>query len=74
MKISKEKRKEMISFIQSYFLKEREEDLGDLSAGLILDFFINELAPEFYNQGICDSIQYMNEKIEDMYELQKYKR
>lgn len=72
--INKENRKLMIGLIKTFFLKERDEDLGDLSASLILDFFIKELAPEFYNQGVSDSYKYMNDRIEDLFSLQIYKR
>jgi len=73
--ISKENRKAMIDLIKNFFLNEREEDLGDLSAMMILDFFIEELAPEFYNQGVSDSYKYLNNKIEDLlFDLQIYKR
>ena len=44
-----------LHFIKNYFLKGREEEIGDLAAGLMLDFIIEELAPEFYNQGIQDA-------------------
>ncbi|HBC92109.1 MAG TPA: DUF2164 domain-containing protein [Pelotomaculum sp.] len=60
IKLSKEKRQYMISLIKAYFLEERDETLGDLAAGIILDFFIDKLAPEFYNQGVYDSYKYMN--------------
>lgn len=56
----------MISSIQNYFCIERNEDLGDLDANLILDFIINNLAPEFYNQGVYDSYKYMNDSIEEL--------
>jgi uncharacterized protein (DUF2164 family) len=69
--ITKEKRDEMVSAIKSYFLKEREEEIGDLAAGLILEFITEELAPEFYNQGVYDSYQYMNDMIEDLLSIQK---
>ncbi|MDD3364664.1 MAG: DUF2164 domain-containing protein [Syntrophomonas sp.] len=72
--ISKENRKAMIDLIKKYFLKERDEDLGDLSATMILDFFTKELAPEFYNQGVYDSYAYMNDKMEDLFALQIVKR
>lgn len=71
IKLSKENRQYMISEIKTYFLNEREEDLGDLAAGLILDFFIEKLAPEFYNQGVYDSYNYMNDKIADLLGIQK---
>jgi len=71
-KLSKENRNEMILAIKTYFQTEREEELGDLAAGFILDFFMEKLGPEFYNQGILDSYRYMNEKIEDLLGIQKY--
>lgn len=72
IELSKEKRDHMISLIKNYFLKERGEDLGDLASTLILDFFTDKLAPEFYNQGVYDSYKYFTERIEDLLEIQKY--
>ncbi|HTY90966.1 MAG TPA: DUF2164 domain-containing protein [Methanocella sp.] len=70
-KLTKEKRNEFILSIKKYFLTEREEEIGDLAAGLLLDFIIEELAPEFYNQGVYDSYKYMENKIEDILSIQK---
>jgi len=72
IKVTKEKRDEMVTAIRNYFLKEREEELGDLAAGLMLEFIIEELAPEFYNRGIHDSYKYMEDAIEDLLSIQKY--
>ncbi|WP_461207303.1 DUF2164 domain-containing protein [Clostridium sp. DL1XJH146] len=69
--LSIEKRRTMIESIQTYFYKEREEDLGDLAAGLILDFVMEELAPEIYNQGVYDSYTYMTERVDDILSIQK---
>lgn len=71
IKITEEKRENMISAIKSYFSKERDEDLGDLASTLILDFIIEELAAEFYNQGVYDSYKYMNDRCEDLLSIQK---
>lgn len=72
-KLTNEERKGMISSIKTYFLNEREEELGDLASSLLLDFIIEELALEFYNKGVHDSYQYMNERIEDLLSIQKIK-
>ena len=72
IKLNKEKRDLMVVSIQKYFLKERDEELGNLAAGTILDFFINELATEFYNQGVYDSYIYLNERMEDVLSIQRY--
>lgn len=71
IKLNKEKREEMISAIKVYFLEEREEKIGDLASGLILDFIIERLAPEFYNQGVYDSYKFMENNIEDLLSIQK---
>lgn len=72
IKLSKEKKRRNDFFNKNYFLEERGEELGDLASGLILRFIIEELAPEFYNQGVYDSYKYMNDRIEDLLSIQKY--
>lgn len=69
--LTKERRDDMIAAIKDYFSAEREENLGDLAAGMILDFFMEELAPEMYNQGVYDSHRYMAEAAEDLLSIQK---
>lgn len=69
--IPKEKKQEMIEAIKNYFYNEREEEFGDLASTMLLNFIIEELGPEFYNQGIADAYRYMNDRVEDMIGLQK---
>jgi uncharacterized protein (DUF2164 family) len=71
IKVTREKRDDMVAAIKNYFLKGREEEIGDLAAGLMLDFIIEELAPEFYNQGVYDSHACMKDTVEDLLALQK---
>ncbi|MCS4525142.1 DUF2164 domain-containing protein [Clostridium botulinum] len=70
--VDKQKKKVMIDSIKEYFYNEREEELGDLAAGMILDFFLEELAPEIYNKGVYDAYEYSLERIEDVLSIQKY--
>ncbi|WP_411681401.1 DUF2164 domain-containing protein [Clostridium thailandense] len=72
IKLTKEKKEEMISAIKEYFSNERDEELGDLASNLMLNFIIEELAPEFYNQGVYDSYKYMNDRTEDLLSIQIY--
>jgi uncharacterized protein (DUF2164 family) len=71
IKLTKEQREDMISAIKRYFKQERGEEIGDLASGLILDFIVEELAPEFYNLGVHDSAKYMENRIEDLLSIQK---
>lgn len=70
IKLSHEKKEAMRSKIVEYFDKERDEDLGDLASQLILDFFVEELGPSIYNQGVEDSYTYTRDKLEDLFALQ----
>lgn len=70
-KLTKEQKEYMTSEIKTYFSNEREEELGDLAANLMLNFIVEKLAPEFYNMGVFDSYKYMNERTEDLLGIQK---
>ena len=72
IKLTKEQREDMLSAIKNYFINERDEELGDLASSKILDFIIDELSLDFYNQGVYDSYQYMNRSIDDLLSIQKY--
>jgi uncharacterized protein (DUF2164 family) len=74
IKISKENKEEMRNRIMNYFSEERDEDLGDLASELLLDFFIEELGPYIYNQGIEDAYVYIKDKVDDLFALQIIKR
>lgn len=68
--LSKEEKQNMILSIKEYFYNERDEEIGDLAATLILDFFIKELAPAIYNKGIQDCYKFLNDKLGDMIGLE----
>ena len=68
---SKEKREALKNEIKTYCYEERDEELGDLASNMILDFFMDKLAVEFYNQGIEDSYKYIIDKAEDLLGIQK---
>ncbi|SDM69734.1 DUF2164 domain-containing protein [Sediminibacillus halophilus] len=69
--LTPQQKEDMTAAIKAYFSKERNEDLGDLAASLILDFFMEELAPKFYNIGVEDSHAFLSAKLEDIFEIQK---
>lgn len=69
--LSQEQKEDLQNKIRDYFLKERDEELGDLAAALLLEFVMEELAPAFYNIGVSDAHQFMADKLEDVFEIQK---
>jgi len=56
----------MIKKIQKFFLNERNEEIGELAAILLLDFITEKLAKEFYNKGIQDCITQLSINVEDL--------
>lgn len=70
-KISTERREELRQEIKRYFAEERGEALGEVACNMLLDFFIEKIAPEVYNQGIEDAYKYIIEKLESLLEIKK---
>jgi uncharacterized protein (DUF2164 family) len=64
--LSKEARKQSIASIRRYVTENMEEEIGDLKAGLLLDYFLEEIGPVVYNQAIADAQAYFQEKTTDL--------
>lgn len=60
------KLKQMQASIRRYASEHLDEEMGDLKAGLMLDFVMKELAPTIYNQGVSDAQAWMQGKLTDM--------
>ncbi|MCX7162293.1 MAG: DUF2164 domain-containing protein [Rhodocyclales bacterium] len=54
IEISKEARKEVIVSIERYFRENMEEPIGNVTAGALLSFFLEELGPVVYNKAVAD--------------------
>lgn len=66
IELSKKRRQELIRSIKGYFLEQHDEQIGDLKAGLLLDFFLELTGPSIYNQAIKDAQAYFQQKVEDL--------
>jgi uncharacterized protein (DUF2164 family) len=66
IELSKNEIEEIIPSIQQYIREEFEEEIGELKARLLLDYFIKEIAPYAYNQGVADAESYFRGKLEDL--------
>jgi uncharacterized protein (DUF2164 family) len=59
-------RKHSIASIKRYFAEELDQDIGELKAGLILEFFLKEIAPTVYNGAIADAQTYLRDRLADL--------
>ena len=56
----------LVAAIQRHFSAEFDEVLSDFRAEQLLDFFVSELGPPVYNQGVRDASSYIAEKLIDI--------
>ena len=66
IKLSPESRKQAIASLKRYFEEEMDDTIGDLKAGLLLDYFIVEIAPSVYNVAVADVQAFMQERVADV--------
>jgi uncharacterized protein (DUF2164 family) len=53
IKLSAETTKQLIASIKRYAAANLDEEIGDLKAGLLLDYCLKEIGPTIYNQAIA---------------------
>jgi uncharacterized protein (DUF2164 family) len=59
-------RNQAIAALQQYFAANMDEEIGELKAGLLLDFILSELGPSVYNQAIADARAFFDERSSDL--------
>lgn len=65
IELSKQARTEAIASIRRYF-DENLEPIGELPAGLLLNYFLEEVGPAIYNQAIADAQVRMQSRVADL--------
>lgn len=66
IQLSPERRAGLLRAIKDYFSAEFDEPLSEFRAQGLLDFFVRELGPPVYNQGVRDASKFMQEKLSDI--------
>jgi uncharacterized protein (DUF2164 family) len=64
--LSSERRAILIRAIKAHFEEELDEVLTDFRAEGLLDFFVRELGPAVYNQGVRDACAAIQDKLGDL--------
>jgi uncharacterized protein (DUF2164 family) len=57
---------EIIPSLQKYFREELEQELSEMRARFLLEYFQKEIAPVAYNKGVKDAEEYFRTKTEDL--------
>jgi uncharacterized protein (DUF2164 family) len=66
IKLNKLETEESVRSLQRYFREEFEQEIGEMRAQFLLDYFLKEIAPFAYNQGVNDAEMYFRAKLEDL--------
>lgn len=61
-----EVREHALQSIKAYFEERFEDEIGDLQAHLLLDFFLEELAPSVYNRAVYDAMACIQGHVADI--------
>jgi len=57
---------QIIPSLQKYFREELDQELSEMKARFLLEYFQKEIAPIAYNRGVKDAEQYFRTKTEDL--------
>lgn len=66
IRLSAERRAALLRAVKKHFAAEFDEPLSDFRAEALLDFFVRELGPPVYNQGVRDAASYVQDKLTDI--------
>lgn len=66
IEISKEARTQAVTSIERYFRENMEEKIGNVAAGGLLSFFLEELGPIVYNRAVADMQERLQARIMEL--------
>ena len=66
IELSKEARAQAIASIERYFQDERDERLGNIAAGALLGFFLQEIGPSIYNQAVAEVQERLQRRVSEL--------
>jgi uncharacterized protein (DUF2164 family) len=64
--LPKEIRTQAIISIERYFAENMEEKIGNIAAGALLGFFLEEIGPTIYNQAISDAQERLQHQVSEL--------
>ena len=64
--LTEDTQQQAIASLKRYLAEELDQDVGDLKAGLLLEFILKEIAPSVYNSAIADAQTYLRDRVADL--------
>lgn len=66
IEIPREARQEAIASIERYFRENMEEPIGNVAAGGLLGFILEEIGPLVYNQAVADVQERLQMRVSEL--------
>jgi uncharacterized protein (DUF2164 family) len=66
IELSKQARADAVASIKRYVEENMNEPIGDVPAGLLLNYFLEEIGPVIYNQAIADVQRRIEQRLTDL--------
>lgn len=66
IELNKPDRAQAIASIERYFQANFDEKIGNVSAGALLSFILEEIGPSIYNRGVSDAKGHIQTRLEDL--------
>lgn len=66
IEIANETRQVLISSIQRYFHENMDEPIGNITAGALLGFVLEEIGPIVYNKAVADVQQRLQARVMEL--------
>jgi len=66
IELTKEDRQQAIASIERYFREHMDEPIGNVAAGGLLGFFLEEIGPSLYNRGVADAQERLQARVAEL--------
>ena len=63
IELNKEARAQAVASIERYFKEHMDERIGNVQAGALLGFFLDEIGPSVYNKGVADTQERLQARV-----------
>ena len=66
IELSKEARAQAVLSIERYFREHMDEPIGNVAAGGLLGFFLEEVGPAIYNKAVADVQERLQARVSEL--------
>jgi len=66
IELTREARQQAIASIERYFAEELDQRIGNIAAGALLGFFLEEIGPLVYNQTVSQLQERLLQRVQEL--------